>query len=166
MGLVWAEWGQSAFSSVDKRRNLTDRDITEMILESDSWCTFIGRQRHFCSEWQWHYRHKLQTVDSQYTLSYCTCTPQVYRRSQWVTKNRGTPHQLTRFPSEHSPFSSFLKLYNCWWKKQIDVVCFLLGNSLPSEFYVLTFQNTLSVPSSNLPAYEDGTDSVFQNIGI
>jgi len=28
------------------------------------------------------------------------------------------------------------------------VVFFLLGDSLASEFYVLTFQNTLSVPSS------------------
>jgi len=37
MGLVCAEWDQSAFSSVDKRRNLTDQDITEPILESDSW---------------------------------------------------------------------------------------------------------------------------------
>jgi hypothetical protein len=49
--LVCAEWSQSAFSSVDKRRNLTDRDITELILESDSWRTFIGTQRHFCPEW-------------------------------------------------------------------------------------------------------------------
>jgi len=28
------------------------------------------------------------------------------------------------------------------------LVCFLLGNSLVSEFYMLMFQNTLSVPSS------------------
>jgi len=28
------------------------------------------------------------------------------------------------------------------------VVCFLLGNSPASEFYMLTFRNTLSVPSS------------------
>jgi len=30
----------------------------------------------------------------------------------------------------------------------IIVVCFLLGNSPASEFYMLMFQNTLSVPSS------------------
>jgi hypothetical protein len=30
----------------------------------------------------------------------------------------------------------------------LNVVCFLLGNSPVSEFYMLTFQNTLSVPSS------------------
>jgi len=29
-----------------------------------------------------------------------------------------------------------------------DVVCFLLGNSPASEFYMPTFRNTLSVPSS------------------
>jgi hypothetical protein len=36
-----------------------------------------------------------------------------------------------------------------------------------SEFYVPTFWNTLSVPSSQTgrPACEDGTDSMFQNIG-
>jgi len=31
---------------------------------------------------------------------------------------------------------------------------------------MLTFQNTLSVPSSYLPAYEDGTNRVFRNFGI
>jgi hypothetical protein len=40
------------------------------------------------------------------------------------------------------------------------VVCFLLGNSAVSEFYLSTFQNTLSVPSSKAGRYEDGTDSV------
>jgi len=30
----------------------------------------------------------------------------------------------------------------------LHVVCFLLGNSPASEFYMLTFRNTLSVPSS------------------
>jgi len=39
----------------------------------------------------------------------------------------------------------------------LNVVCFFLGNSLASEFYTPMFQNTLSVPSSYLPAYEDGT---------
>jgi hypothetical protein len=30
----------------------------------------------------------------------------------------------------------------------IFIVCFLLGNSPASEFYMPTFRNTLSVPSS------------------
>ena len=33
-------------------------------------------------------------------------------------------------------------------RKVIRVVCFLLGNSTASEFYMQTFRNTLSVPSS------------------
>ena len=37
----------------------------------------------------------------------------------------------------------------------LNVVCFLLGNSPASEYYMPTFRNTLSVPSSQ--AYEDGT---------
>jgi hypothetical protein len=45
----------------------------------------------------------------------------------------------------------------CWdkpmWDRRIsrrihDIVCFLLGNSPASEFYMPTFRNTLSVPSS------------------
>jgi len=44
------------------------------------------------------------------------------------------------------------------------VLCLLLGNSPASEFYMSTFRNTLSVPSSYLPAYEDGT--VFRSVGI
>ena len=44
----------------------------------------------------------------------------------------------------------------------LNVVCFLLGNSPASEFYMPTFRNTLSVPSS----YGDGTDKVFRNVGI
>jgi hypothetical protein len=57
------------------------------------------------------------------------------------------------------------------------VVCFLLGNSPVSEFYMPMFRNTLSLPSSysendynvvilHLSAYEDGTDRVFRNVGI
>jgi len=33
------------------------------------------------------------TVDWKYNLStYCTCSPQVYVGSEWVTTNRATPH--------------------------------------------------------------------------
>jgi hypothetical protein len=39
---------------------------------------------------------------------------------------------------KHLPFSDNYRV----------VVCFLLRNSLPSEFYMPMFQNTLSVPSS------------------
>jgi len=36
------------------------------------------------------------------------------------------------------------------------VLCFLLGNSLAPEFYMLTFRNTLSVPSSYADKYLSG----------
>jgi hypothetical protein len=48
----------------------------------------------------------------------------------------------------------------------LNVVFFLLGNSPASEYYMPTYQNTLSVPSSYLPAYEDGTARVLRNVGI
>jgi hypothetical protein len=48
----------------------------------------------------------------------------------------------------------------------LKVVCFLLRDSPASEVYIPKFRNTLSVPSSYLPAYEDGTDRVFRNVGF
>jgi hypothetical protein len=44
-------------------------------------------------------------------------------------------------------FYDCYKLF-CLTNKTEDVVCFHLGNSPASEFYMPTFQNTLSVPSS------------------
>ena len=48
----------------------------------------------------------------------------------------------------------------------LNAVCFLLGNSPVSEFYMPTFQNTLfrlrrQVGMKNSSSYEDGTDRVF-----
>jgi len=34
------------------------------------------------------------------------------------------------------------------FRRVLNVVCFPLGNSPASEFYIPTFRNTLSVPSS------------------
>jgi len=34
------------------------------------------------------------------------------------------------------------------FRRVLNVVCFLLGNSLASEFFMPTFRNTLSVPTS------------------
>jgi len=50
--------------------------------------------------------------------------------------------------------------------KEINlVVCFLLGNSMASEFYMPTFRNTLfrlhRRIGAYIPVYEDGTDGVF-----
>ena len=46
-----------------------------------------------------------------------------------------------------------------------NVVCFLSGDSPASDLYMPTFRNTLSVPSFT-PAFEDGTDRVFRNVGL
>lgn len=47
-----------------------------------------------------------------------------------------------------------------------NVVFFLSGDSLGSEFRVLTFQNTLSVPIGHMnTTHVDGTDNVFRNVG-
>jgi hypothetical protein len=45
------------------------------------------------------------------------------------------------------------------FRRVLYVICFLLSNSPASEFYVPTF-------ILHLPAYEDGTDRVFRNVGI
>jgi len=34
------------------------------------------------------------------------------------------------------------------FRRVLNIVCFLLGNSPASKFYMTTFRNTLSVPSS------------------
>jgi hypothetical protein len=40
------------------------------------------------------------------------------------------------------------------FRRVLNVVCFLLGNSPTSEFYMQTFRNTLSVSSSWADRYE------------
>ena len=42
---------ESAFSRMAPKRELRDWDFTELILESDSWCTFTIRWRHFSPQW-------------------------------------------------------------------------------------------------------------------
>jgi hypothetical protein len=55
-------------------------------------------------------------------------------------------------------------------RRVLYVVCFLLGNSPASEFYMQTFRNTLCHLHRQvvlqLPAYEDGRGRVFRNVGI
>jgi len=50
------------------------------------------------------------------------------------------------------------------FRRFLNFLCFLLGNSPESEFYMPTILNILSVPSSE--ADEAGTDRVFRNVGI
>jgi len=51
------------------------------------------------------------------------------------------------------------------FRRVLNAVCFLLGNSPASEFYILTFRNTLLHLYRRI-MYEDGTDRVFRNVGI
>ena len=53
------------------------------------------------------------------------------------------------------------------FRRVLNLVCILLGISPASDCGFPTFRNTLSVPSSKAshPAYEDGTDRVFRNVG-
>ena len=59
-----------------------------------------------------------------------------------------------------------LKFLISSFRRVQNVVCFLLGDSPASDLYMPTFRNTLSVPSSKAPAFDDGTDRVFRNVGI
>jgi hypothetical protein len=57
------------------------------------------------------------------------------------------------------------------FRRVMNVVCFLLGNSLESEFYIPTFRNTLSVPSSYagrffIPTFLWRWNRVFRNVNI
>jgi len=59
------------------------------------------------------------------------------------------------------------------WGTKSFVVCNLLGISSASDYWMPTFRNTLSVPSSkaghevwSVEAFEDGADKVFRNVGI
>ena len=71
-------------------------------------------------------------------------------------------------------FESTLLFLISNFRRVLNVVFFILGDSPASEFYVPAFRNTLSVPSYCilvpviLPAYttyEDRTDRVFRNVG-
>ena len=92
VGLLCVELHHRAFSSKAIRRKLYRPRHHRTGIRIGSWFTSIRRVRHFCSEWQWHrqwnrwhYWHKLHTVDWQYKLlTYCTCSPQVYRGPKWV----------------------------------------------------------------------------------
>ena len=41
------------------------------------------------------------------------------------------------------------------FRRVLNIVCFLLGNSPASKFYTLTFRSTLSIPSSQADRYEE-----------
>jgi hypothetical protein len=61
-----------------------------------------------------------------------------------IDLSQATPH--SQFDS--AALERLLIQYYHWCMTELHVVLFLLGGSPVSEFYVPTFQNTLSVPSS------------------
>jgi hypothetical protein len=63
-------------------------------------------------------------------------------------------------------FSRVIRFLISNFRRVLYVVCFLLGNSPTSEFYIPTFRNTLFQINRQVLAYEDGTDRVFRNVGI
>jgi hypothetical protein len=87
---------------------------------------------------------------------------------------------FTYLPTQKHTFNVFETFVISNFRRVLYVVCFHLGNSLASEFYMPTFRNALSVPSSyagtgtlclfnlhrQVPAYEDGTVRVLRNFGI
>jgi hypothetical protein len=58
------------------------------------------------------------------------------------------PRHPPRFVLDTPHYATFIIIL-------VFVVCFLLGNSPASEFYMLMFRNTLSVPSSQVGRYEE-----------
>ena len=63
-----------------------------------------------------------------------------------------------------SVLGAFTKLQEVTVSLIMSVVCFLLGNSPASEFYMPMFRNTLSVPSSYADRYEVWLD--LRNVGV
>jgi hypothetical protein len=70
--------------------------------------------------------------------------------------------------------SGFLSAFVKLRKETISFVCILLGISPASDYDLPTFRNSLSVPYSKAgcrvlstlhPAFEDGTDRGFRNVG-
>jgi len=86
------------------------------------WCMFIWRQRYFSLEWQMTVTQMtLMTHTAQSGLTthtnFCTCSPQVYRESQWVIT---VPPHLTE-DSLHSLFMLLFLSINFWWKRQASI---------------------------------------------
>jgi len=88
--------------------------------------------------------------DTEYVWVTCTVKALFHSRICGMRDN-----STNFFPSvcvcEISHFCVCVKLYTflIWnFRRVLYVICILLGNSPASEFYVPTFRNTLSVPSS------------------
>ena len=110
--------------------NITDRDITELVLESDS---------NILLEWQWYWqwhgwcrRHKCHMMDWQNKLlTYSTYSPQVYRGpSVWwqtelprIIKNPSPLSVLTTRAGKQAPSTSHLKRHDTRQNRQWLMQC-------------------------------------------
>jgi len=119
--LVCAGWGWSALSSMATRRSLTDWDIMHLILEypdvQSSEDKDISTQRD-SDTGDTTDTNFAQWPDNTNMSTYSYCSPQVYR-SQWVMAE--APHINKTLPHRVFSCSSVLKVYNCWWKRQIAI---------------------------------------------
>ena len=127
----------------------------------------LHRVRHNASTFNFRYLLSFLKLSSRYpvrllllrlpvnsTFSYI-CPPIICFRRQFLHNTRMWPTQsaVLRFLLCRKSLSS-LTLWNTSsflvsnFRRVPNVVCFLLGNSPASEFYMLTFRNVLSVPSS------------------
>jgi hypothetical protein len=68
------------------------------------------------------------------------------RQTWWERERENFFHR--RHPIVLQNWETITNIFVFSQTQQYFVVCFLLGNSLVSEFYMLTFRNTLSIPSS------------------
>lgn len=120
---VCAAWGWSALSSMTTRRSLTDWDVMGLILE---YSDVRSSERHSCSAWhwhRWHYWHKLCTVAWQYkhvdllliVVHKFTGGPSGLWQTEASHINKTLPHRVVSC-------SSVLKLYGCWWKREIVTI--------------------------------------------
>jgi hypothetical protein len=102
----------------------------------------------------WRSKLCLPTLGSLHVSDRFSCQQFIHDWRHWVYNDAS--HRLRHQP--HHRFSLYLRLLfrfriscNCFFfvnGNKCTLVCFLLGNSPASEFYMPTFRNTLSVPSS------------------
>ena len=102
-----------------------------------------------------------EIIEFIYMLHFLFSEPHIVIQNTWEWPTRCTLFLINLLQLNyalHSCISNFRLVLN--------VACFLLGDSPASEFYIPTFRITVPVPSSYLPACEDGTDGVFRNVGM
>jgi hypothetical protein len=121
LGLLCAELCWSACSSTAARRNLTDWDITALILELDSDARSLADDNISA--------HSNSDDDSDTNFTKWTDNTNCHPTVPVVHRFTGGPSWLwQRHPTSIKTLPklvfgcSFLKLYNSWWKRQTDII--------------------------------------------